>query len=201
LQWALKTLLEEHIVSKYGQHQSYEVWEPKTRVSLCGEEYEGLVCPIDSESLSKRLWNQAEVPVWKIVGSCDSSVVEFFKETNEKFNLIDNKDGTLSDTINSLMWKKNTHRLSFKESVSFCNDLSKYSNWRLPTVNELEIYLLPEKVDNCYAPQIFNGCEKTWFWSSETSYFFAQSVSYVFKESRGRDRENTSNGAKCVRNL
>ena len=199
----LKSIVEKHIIGKYGEYESYEVWEPKIRVSLCGEEYDGLVCNIDSESLSKKLWNKAEVPLWRIVGSCQSPETELFKETrtDEEFNLIDNGDGTFSDTINNLMWKKNTHKFSWRDSVSFCSGLSQYSNWRLPTVNELEIYLLPETINNCYAPSIFNGCREAWFWSSETSYFFAQSVSYMFRETRGRDRENTSNGAKCVRNF
>lgn len=79
----LKALLEKHIITKYGRHSGYQVWEPKTRTSLCEEEYTGLVCKIDREILSKKLWNQAEVPLWRISGPCEvESTVEKWTEPN-----------------------------------------------------------------------------------------------------------------------
>lgn len=96
----LKTLLEERLISKYGRQQGYQVWEPKTRASLCGEEYAGLVCKIDREILSKKLWNHAEAPLWRITGPCNpESDAERWTEPNTtENNVVDNGENASTFT-------------------------------------------------------------------------------------------------------
>jgi hypothetical protein len=66
----LKEIFEMYIQTKYGTHEGYEVWSPKEAVSLCGGNYDGVVCDITTESLSQNVWNPNGVPVWKINGYC-----------------------------------------------------------------------------------------------------------------------------------
>ncbi len=58
-----------YIRDKYGTHDSYEVWAPKTAMSICGEEFEGAVCDINDGQLS-RLWDP-DLPFWQIRGPCE----------------------------------------------------------------------------------------------------------------------------------
>lgn len=65
----LKSIFEQHIVTKYGRYEGYEAWVPKTAISLCGEEYDGIVCPVTSEALARQIWS-ADLPIWEIRGAC-----------------------------------------------------------------------------------------------------------------------------------
>lgn len=65
----LRSLFERYITQKYGSHEGYEVWVPKTGISLCGEQYEEVICPITTELLAQQLWNH-DLPIWEIRGSC-----------------------------------------------------------------------------------------------------------------------------------
>lgn len=67
----IKDIFEGFIVTQYGQHDGYEVVVPKTALSLCEEQYEEILCPIDTETLSRKLWSHAGVPVWRIAGACN----------------------------------------------------------------------------------------------------------------------------------
>ena len=68
---SLERLFERYVVRKFGRQEGYEVWMPKTAINLCGEDFQGSVCPIDREMLSEKLWMHANMPVWEIKGSCD----------------------------------------------------------------------------------------------------------------------------------
>src|SRR3989344_5202977 len=67
----LERLFERYVVKRFGQQEGYEVWVPKTAVNLCGEDFSGIICPIDQEVLSERLWMHANIPSWDIKGPCD----------------------------------------------------------------------------------------------------------------------------------
>jgi hypothetical protein len=80
----------------------------------------------------------------------------FEKDLNESGdfpnNLVDNGDGTITDRATGLMWQKEgssspLYHYKAKKYVSQLNreNFSGYSNWRIPTLEELWSLLEPEK--------------------------------------------------------
>ena len=55
---------------------------------------------------------------------------------------VDNGDGTVTDTKTGLMWAQmdNSGNIAWQDAQLFCENiiLSTYSNWRMPTIAELE---------------------------------------------------------------
>lgn len=55
---------------------------------------------------------------------------------------VDNKDGTVSDTLTGLMWQKTPPAIKpdWKGAVAYCQalDLAGHTDWRLPNVRELD---------------------------------------------------------------
>jgi len=55
---------------------------------------------------------------------------------------IDNKDGTVTDTKTNLMWAKHDNQgdITWHDAKKYCEHviLSKYEDWRMPTIKELE---------------------------------------------------------------
>jgi hypothetical protein len=53
----------------------------------------------------------------------------------------DNRDGTVTDKCTKIIWQQATNStdLQFSDADSYCTNLSlaKYSDWRLPTIDEL----------------------------------------------------------------
>ncbi len=64
----LRDNVELYIISRFGEQPGYEVWVPKTAVSLCGEEYNDIICDL-SEGQLERLWN-TDLPYWRINEGC-----------------------------------------------------------------------------------------------------------------------------------
>jgi len=63
---------------------------------------------------------------------------------------IDNKDGTVTDTKTHLMWAKDDNQgdITWHDAKKYCKYvvLSKYEDWRMPTIKELEtLYNVQEK--------------------------------------------------------
>ncbi len=64
----LKDIVNTFIVAEYGQQPGYEVHSPKRAMSICGEEYEDIICDISGDKL-KQIWDP-DLPYWHIVGGC-----------------------------------------------------------------------------------------------------------------------------------
>ena len=84
----IKTIFRNYVEKQFGKHEGYEVSVPKESVNICGSDYDNVVCTIDSESLSRKVWEPQGMPYWKINGPCN--LVE--KE-------IDNNYGRSNDII------------------------------------------------------------------------------------------------------
>lgn len=131
---------------------------------------------------------------------------------------IDNKDGTISDTATNLMWSANDNQgditwVQADKWVRFTFPLTvqkQYSNWRLPTPQELQdLYTAAQKTPSyktdcgqpvSIAPGITITCG--WVWSSEKRSITAR----VFNFQRGHfftERMSRSRGyrALAVRNI
>lgn len=70
----LGEIAERHIISRYGEQAGYEVWVPRTAMSVCGEEFDGAVCDISGGQL-EQIWNP-ELPYWRINGSCTPAAAQ-----------------------------------------------------------------------------------------------------------------------------
>lgn len=58
--------------------------------------------------------------------------------------MVDNKDGTMTDTKTGLMWQKpEAVTMNWKSAIAYCQSLvlAGHSDWRLPERNELETLL------------------------------------------------------------
>jgi len=71
----------------------------------------------------------------------------------EKDRFLDNRDGTITDTLTSLMWIKNGWRLDFVSAAKWPDAMKKcekfrhggYDDWRLPTIKEWKTLLDTKK--------------------------------------------------------
>ncbi|MDP3989604.1 MAG: hypothetical protein Q8Q01_00165 [archaeon] len=88
----LHQIFEKYILRNYGDHEGYEVWVPKTAISLCDEDYDGVVCPITSERLSQEIWQNNGVPYWHIAGSCSLNEILAEDLSSDQNNTPDNSN-------------------------------------------------------------------------------------------------------------
>jgi len=104
--------------------------------------------------------------------------------------LVDNGDGTVSDTETGLMWQQaEAGSMNWEEALNYCENLvlptGGYDDWRLPDRNELQ-----SLIDyDYYDPAIFNhnvngenkyfpGVLSSYYWSSTT---YAYNTSYAWR--------------------
>jgi len=83
--------------------------------------------------------------------------------------LVDREDGTVLDIKNNLLWQQSPPEgiYTWKEANEYCKSLTLagYSDWRLPTIEELKT-LINKKYVSTIDP-IFK-CESSYHWSSST---------------------------------
>lgn len=62
----------EYLVFGRGrQYEAYEVRTPRRAVNLCSSDYgNNTTCTLDSDSLSRQLWQPDSMPVWSVSGPC-----------------------------------------------------------------------------------------------------------------------------------
>jgi hypothetical protein len=74
-------------------------------------------------------------------------------------NYLDNGNDTLTETVTNKMWQKTNdgNKYKYTESIEYCENLTLagYSNWRLPTIDELTSTrdLGRGAIDNAFNPQ------------------------------------------------
>lgn len=100
--------------------------------------------------------------------------------------LVDNGDGTVSDTNSGLVWQQTSlGEMDWESALNYCESLSLagYSDWRLPSVNELISLLAyqgnPPLVDQSAIPAI---ASKHYLSSTTLSYNSAFAWSVSLKE-------------------
>ncbi len=121
------------------------------------------------------------------------------------------------DSTTGLMWQNNIHITKIKlplvtytnfqegkyfdtsgnSAVTYCTELSlaEYSDWRLPTKDELYSVIKENSV-------ILQSEYAEYFWSSTTNYDYGQGYAWVvrFDGSISAHRKDYSNNIRCVRN-
>jgi hypothetical protein len=142
-----------------------------------------------------------------------------------KLQLIDNKDGTITDPDSGLLWtQKDSYAdlgkcLTWQESMDYVEklDTANFSDWRMPTIQELSTLYDPSKENNMawdHHPEYplaldekFSDGAAYWLWSSDCSIVegkrcCAKTLYFVkgFIHVRNLDQCNNG-GVRAVRNL
>ncbi len=135
----------------------------------------------DTGSILKKT-KQVKYPLrHKSLTVSDEEFIKVFK-LNEDFRPLeyirneykDNGDGTVTDHATGLMWQQSgsDDYLFYKDAQEYVNALNSntfagYSDWRMPTIDELVSLLEPEKQENeLYINPIFDK-KQMWCWSSD----------------------------------
>ena len=78
-------------------------------------------------------YDRSAFPVRLVFGSSP-----LLKMTHPDNDYIDNKDGTVTDTITGLMWQRSSiGSYTLSQAKKLISNLGGYTDWRLPTVDEL----------------------------------------------------------------
>jgi hypothetical protein len=98
--------------------------------------------------------------------------------------MLDNRDGTVTDTKTGLMWQQGeAGDMNWTAALIYCESLNfppaKYNDWRLPNRNELQSLVDYSE----YGPEIdivaFPGAASSYYWSSTTDALYPESAWYV----------------------
>lgn len=120
----------------------------------------------------------------------------------------DNGDGTLTQSKSHLIWQQvhldpaqiGRTEVNWHSGTDYCEDstLAGYTDWRLPTLSELESIVDPRN-DPTIDP-LFIGTEPTYYWSStEVSDYTVNDVHFGTGKTGKRPKQSTSNIVRCVR--
>jgi hypothetical protein len=103
----------------------------------------------------------------------------FFDRTKNKNgaftnDFVDNGDGTVTDRATGLMWQKDgsSEGMTWADSKEYVNKLNSeqfgsYSDWRLPTIEELASLMKSSRAGNLYIDPIFSE-KQQYCWSADT---------------------------------
>ena len=104
---------------------------------------------------------------------------------------VDNSDGTVTDTSTGLMWQKNTpDSMTWEQALSYCENLSLagYTDWRLPTKNELGSIVDYSRNEPAINTIYFPDTVSTFYWSSTTCASYTPSAwGIAFNFGNGND--------------
>ncbi|MGB5159265.1 DUF1566 domain-containing protein [Desulfobacterium sp. N47] len=87
-------------------------------------------------------------------------------------DLVDNNDGTVTDTKTGLMWQQaGAGTMTWTAALTYCENLqlAGYSDWRLPNRNELQSLVDYSKYNPAIDTVAFPGAMSSYYWSSTTS--------------------------------
>lgn len=99
--------------------------------------------------------------------------------------LVDNGDGTVSDTETGLMWQQaEAGAMNWQSALSYCEDLvlptGGYDDWRLPDRNELQSLVDYSRYNPCLDKTYFPGVLSSYYWSSTTNASYTSSAWLVY---------------------
>lgn len=90
-------------------------------------------------------------------------------------NFVDNKNGTVTDTVNKLMWaqKGDLNKYSLKKAKEYAAgaNIKDITGWRLPTLPELKTLMYQERIKNASGKKawihpLFDDGRGHYFWTS-----------------------------------
>ena len=86
-------------------------------------------------------------------------------------SLVDNGDGTVTDTATGLMWQQDeSDAMTWEAALTYCEDLelAGHDDWRLPNVNELQTVIDYNAYEPAIDTSFFPGAMPQYYWSSTT---------------------------------
>ncbi|MFO8240058.1 MAG: DUF1566 domain-containing protein [Dissulfuribacterales bacterium] len=95
--------------------------------------------------------------------------------------LVDNTDGTVTDTQTGLMWQQaEAGSMNWEAALTYCEDLelAGYDDWRLPNRNELQSIVDYSKFNPSVDTVAFPDALSCYYWSSTT---FAANPGYAWR--------------------
>ncbi|MCL6583859.1 MAG: DUF1566 domain-containing protein [bacterium] len=113
-------------------------------------------------------------------------------------SLMVNGDGTVSDVASGLMWQQETvGPMSWEEALRYCEGLALggYSDWRLPTVNELQFLVDYSRYNPAIDPNSFPGTKSSGYWSSTVNHCSPDNAWYVSFDYGGISSGNRKSSA------
>ena len=105
--------------------------------------------------------------------------------------LIDNGDGTVTDTSTALMWQQDTAGpMAWAEAVAYCERLvlAGYDDWRLPSLDELTSIVNSDYRDPAIDTAFFPDTKSDHYWSSDASELHSNEARHI-DFARGHDYE------------
>ncbi len=126
---------------------------------------------------------------------------------------VDNEDGTVSDNATGLMWQQsdaqNSARYTWQGTINYCTGLvlGGRSDWRLPTLDELQSIAFSYDNDPRIDTKFFPDCLSEIYWSSsdyaKDPYPYDQEMAWGIGFYSGGDyygEKSTLGCVRCVRN-
>jgi formylglycine-generating enzyme required for sulfatase activity len=119
------------------------------------------VAVVALRTFPKSITNDLEVSTFLV----QHQIFEHSRNPNGNFqnSFVDHNDGTITDRTTNLMWQisGSNRRLNFKRAHSFISDLNAksyagYSDWRLPTLEELASLLTKEEIGGLHLGEGFS---------------------------------------------
>ncbi len=85
-------------------------------------------------------------------------------------NYVDNNDGTITDNSTGLMWQKKApdEEMTWKEALEYCErtlELGDHTDWRLPTIKELQSIVDYETYAPAIDEAVFLNTKSSFYWS------------------------------------
>jgi len=100
------------------------------------------------------------------------SVVLFFSGEASAASFTDNRDGTVTDNLTTLIWQKQDDKVvrTWKEAITYCEGLylAAKSDWRLPRIKELGSIVDNTTVNPAIDTTYFPATVSSYYWSATT---------------------------------
>ena len=114
----------------------------------------------------------------------------------------DNNDGTVTDNATGLMWAQATapDALVWRDALAWCENLALagYSDWRLPTIKELESLMDDGSDGSQISLAYFPDTVSSYYWTSTTNAYYTEDA-WVVNFSYGHNSYGNKAGTYYVR--
>jgi len=121
----------------------------------------------------------------------------------------DNSKEIVTDTTTNLQWQDNidakTVTKTWKEAIEYCKalKLGDYTNWRLPSINELKSIINRKYINPTISKSFKNTNITDFYWSSTTltsSKYYARTVGFNYGYIKGFGKR-IKQYIRCVRDV